>query len=218
MPPSKPQPYAESLAAIPIRINVAGTVGKTSVASLIGGILRERGIATVARLSGERSVLVLPDGTEEPLPAAPNDVLRTLRVLIRAADVSARGIVNECPGNGLRPDERLIRPTLTVITTASCPDGTVASPEGTVNGFHVPRGGALVTADRNVALILGPGVLAEGGTISLSSPSLDPFVDSPEEAANLGLARRVAEILGIPRSIAARSLSNGRRRDAVTLG
>ncbi len=59
--------HQRHLAAIPIRIHVNGTRGKSSVVRLIAGGLRESGIATCAKTTGTRARMILPDASEYPI-------------------------------------------------------------------------------------------------------------------------------------------------------
>ena len=56
--------HRRALRAVPVRILVNGTRGKTSVTRLIAAILREAGVRTWAKATGTQAVYILPDGTE----------------------------------------------------------------------------------------------------------------------------------------------------------
>jgi poly-gamma-glutamate synthase PgsB/CapB len=53
--------------AIPLRICVSGTRGKSSVTRLITAALRESGMFVLARTTGAKPVLIFPDGSEEEI-------------------------------------------------------------------------------------------------------------------------------------------------------
>ncbi|MEI6197433.1 MAG: poly-gamma-glutamate synthase PgsB, partial [Verrucomicrobiota bacterium] len=83
--------------AVPIRIHVNGTRGKSSVTRLIWAALREAGIPTVAKTTGAAPRLLLPDGSERPVKrhGKPN-IREQLRTLLLARRLGARAVVLEC--------------------------------------------------------------------------------------------------------------------------
>jgi poly-gamma-glutamate synthase PgsB/CapB len=107
--------------AIPIRVHVNGTRGKSSVTRLIAAGLRAGGVRTVAKTTGSAARYIGPDGSEEPVvrPGPPN-VREQLGVLSRARRERARALVLECMA--IRPDlqwfseHRIIKSTVGVIT------------------------------------------------------------------------------------------------------
>ncbi len=107
--------------AVPIRIHVNGTRGKSTVTRLVAAALREAGIPTLAKVTGTSPRLILPDGRE---PAIERRAAASIReqgwLLRRAARLGARAVVAECMA--VRPDlqwisERaFVRATIGVIT------------------------------------------------------------------------------------------------------
>jgi gamma-polyglutamate synthase len=94
--------------AVPIRIHVNGTRGKTSVTRLIWAALRAAGIPPLAKTTGAAPCLLLPDGTERSLRRRGKANIREqLRTLWLAKRSGARAVVLECmaiapdPGPGL---------------------------------------------------------------------------------------------------------------------
>jgi len=79
-----------------IRIAVTGTRGKSTVTRLIAAGLRESGFTVLAKTTGSKAALVLPDGREEEIPrrGLPS-ILEQKRVLRRAASLGARAMVTE---------------------------------------------------------------------------------------------------------------------------
>jgi len=53
--------------SIPLRICVTGTRGKSSVTRLIASCLREAGLKVIARTTGSRPVIILPDSEEKDI-------------------------------------------------------------------------------------------------------------------------------------------------------
>jgi hypothetical protein len=112
---------ARARRAVPIRIHVNGTRGKSTVTRLIAGALREAGIPTVAKTTGTAARLILPDGSEQPIARrGPANIREQAWFLRRAARLGARAVVVECMA--IRPDlqlvseRRIIRSTIGVMT------------------------------------------------------------------------------------------------------
>ena len=59
--------HRRALRAIPIRIHVNGSRGKSSVTRLLAAALREAGRRTVAKTTGSKARYIHPDGSEEPI-------------------------------------------------------------------------------------------------------------------------------------------------------
>ena len=51
--------------AIPLRIAVTGTRGKSSVTRMLASVLRESGRTVIAKTTGSKAVIILPDGLEK---------------------------------------------------------------------------------------------------------------------------------------------------------
>lgn len=111
------------LAAIPIRIHVNGTRGKSSVVRLIAGGLREGGLTVCAKTTGTLARMILPDASEYPIfrPAGAN-VIEQERIVGIAASYGAEALVIECMA--LQPhlqwlsESRFVKATHGVITNA----------------------------------------------------------------------------------------------------
>ena len=109
--------------AIPIRIHVNGTRGKSSVTRLITAGLRAGGIRTVGKTTGTRARLLFEDGREEPIVrhGKPN-VIEQLKIFRIANQHRAQALVIECMA--IRPElqfvseRRMVRATVGVITNA----------------------------------------------------------------------------------------------------
>lgn len=117
-------------AAVPIRVHVNGTRGKSTVTRLIAGALREGGIRTLAKTTGTTPRLILPDGSEIPVRRrAPASIREQLWLLREAHQSGATALVAECMA--IDPDlqevsERdMIGATIGVITNARLDHGEV---------------------------------------------------------------------------------------------
>jgi poly-gamma-glutamate synthase PgsB/CapB len=99
---------------------VTGTRGKSTVARLIAAGLRESGRPVLAKTTGSRPVIILPDGKEEEIARTGlPSVLEEKRILRRGANLGALALVTELMS--IRPESaavesRLLQPQLLIIT------------------------------------------------------------------------------------------------------
>jgi poly-gamma-glutamate synthase PgsB/CapB len=206
--------HVSALSAIPIRIFVNGTRGKSSVTRLVAAALRQHGIVTLAKTTGTAARLILPSGEDEILPRhGPPNIRELMRSMGRARRMRAGAVVFECmavdPQLQRVAEDRIMQSTITVVTNARLDHTDVqgsSAPE-IAAGFAVRRGGTLVTSDPIVARVLGTKVEASGGRVQLVS---EEAVDSGdlegmrylEHRENVAIALAVAELAGVPRSTA----------------
>ena len=149
--------------AVPIRIHVNGTRGKSTVTRLIWSALREAGIAAMAKTTGTEPRLLLPDGTERPLQRrAPASIREQLQLLRAARRHHARAIVVECmaldPELQWVSEHRMVRATIGVVTNVR-PDHVEIMGEGDASiaaclANTIPPGGVMVAGDEGVARLL----------------------------------------------------------------
>jgi len=106
-----------------LRICVTGARGKSSVTRLLAAALREAGFKVLAKTTGSRPMLLLPDGSEVEINRRGRpSVLEQLKVMRRAADLSADVVVAELMS--IRPEtlniesQRIFKPNILLITNA----------------------------------------------------------------------------------------------------
>ncbi|MDH4198625.1 MAG: Mur ligase family protein, partial [Candidatus Aminicenantes bacterium] len=81
---------------VPRRVCVTGSRGKSSVTRLIAAALREDGEVVLAKTTGSKPVLILPDGTEREIRRAGAPSLLEQKHLLRLASrLGARTLVAE---------------------------------------------------------------------------------------------------------------------------
>lgn len=206
-------------AAIPIRIHVNGTRGKSSVTRLIAGGLRGAGRSTLAKVTGTRPRVILPEGREVPVfrPAGAH-LLEQLRVLRAAADRRVEALVVECMAVDPRlqsvSEQRIVHATHGVITNAR-PDhldvmGPTPRDVALALAGTVPMAGVLFTCEVLHLDVLAA-VAARNGTrlvavtpemvAAISAEDLAGF-DHLEHPENVALALAVLADLGVSRSVA----------------
>lgn len=107
--------------AVPIRIHVNGTRGKSSVTRLIAAGLRAGGIRTFAKTTGTEARMIFDDASEMKIPRPGRaNVIEQLMVFRTAARRKAKAIVIECMA--LQPhiqwlaEHRIVHSTCGVIT------------------------------------------------------------------------------------------------------
>jgi poly-gamma-glutamate synthase PgsB/CapB len=107
--------------AVPLIITVTGTRGKSTVARMIGSVLRESGRSVLVKTTGTEAQLVLPDGSIEDVrrKGGPT-VLEQKAVLRRAAELKAEVLVAEImsiESENHRIESRgILQPDIVVIT------------------------------------------------------------------------------------------------------
>ncbi|MCD6346966.1 MAG: hypothetical protein J7L96_06035, partial [Bacteroidales bacterium] len=109
------------LRAVPFRISVTGTRGKTTVVRMVAGILRQAGYTVLAKTTGTEAKYILPDGSEEPIKriGLPN-ILEQKKLIKKAAELKVDYLVTEImsihPENHYAETHKLIKPHFTIIT------------------------------------------------------------------------------------------------------
>ena len=206
---------AKGRTALPTRIAVTGTRGKSSVVRLIAAGLRAGGKRVAAKTTGSRAVFIAPDGEETPLRRRGRArILEQSGILRRAAGAGAEVLVSEVMS--IRPETyavelgRILRPQILVVTNVRLDHlsdiGTTLEEAALAFAQGVPL-------DSKVFFLLedAPPALASGlrrrGVVIVDSSELD--VDEalrglpyPEWKGNLKLALGVCEALGVARDVA----------------
>ncbi len=90
------QAVLRNVRRVTVRVAVTGTRGKSTVTRLIAAGLKEAGLPVLAKTTGSRTALILPDGREEEIArrGLPT-ILEQKRVLREAAALGVRALVIE---------------------------------------------------------------------------------------------------------------------------
>lgn len=212
--------HLTNLRAVPIRVHVNGTRGKSSVARLIAAGLRAGGVRTVAKTTGSAARYIHPDGTEEPIsrPGPPN-IREQLGIVRRARREGARALVLECMA--IRPDlqwlceHKIAKATVGVITNAR-PDhldvmGPTVDDVAVALAGTVPDGGDLFTAEHERLGTFSRVAETRGTRVHEVLPetadqSLTDGFRYVEHLENVVLALAVCEHLGVPTEVAVQGM------------
>lgn len=208
--------HLANVRAIPARIHVNGTRGKSSVTRLIAGGLRAGGKRTFAKTTGTEPRMIFPDGREEPIPRPGRaNIIEQLGVFRRAADEQCEAIVVECMA--LQPhiqwlaEHRIVKSTIGVITNVRADHLDVMGPTvADVARFlcsTIPPNGTVFTAEHEHLAILEECAKAVGSRVIATSEAevTEEEIRSfsyVEHRENVALALRVAAHCGVPRAAA----------------
>lgn len=205
--------------AIPIRIHVNGTRGKSSVVRLIAAALRAHGLRVYAKTTGALPRLIAPDGAEFPVyrPGLTN-VIEQLRIVGLAAREDAEALVIECMA--LQPplqalcELQIVRSTHGVICNA-WPDHLDVMGPGTRDvalalAGTTPVDATLFTAERDHLTLFEAACRDRGSRLVALGAEEGEAIDEAEmnrfsyieHRENVALALAVAADLGVPRDVA----------------
>ena len=108
--------------AVPLRLHVYGTRGKTGLTRMVLELLRRNGIKALGRTTGDAPIIHNPDGSEQPQKRlGPANIREYLTCLAKARKSGCQALVMECmalspenvfaAGEILRPDQVLLTNT-----------------------------------------------------------------------------------------------------------
>ncbi len=198
---------------IPLRICVTGTRGKSSVTRLIAACLREAGMSVLAKTTGSKPCLILPDGKETEIERLGNpSILEGKKVLKLAAKLDVHAAVMEMMS--IRPEShyaesiQMIRPHILVITNIRKDHLAEMGPseEGIARCFAsaIPaRSTVIVPAEEFYPVFQKKAEYVRAQILYVSSDKLNEDnvwkaeLPANEFEQNIRLARAVAEFLEI---------------------
>lgn len=214
--------HSRNVAAIPIRIHVNGTRGKSSVTRLIAAGLRAGGKKTVAKITGTLPRVVLPDGREAAIIRLQGANIIEQKYIFRyAAEEKPDAIVIECmavnPVFQWITERKFIKSTIAVITNCR-PDhldlmGSTVQSVTLSLANTIPHGKVCYTAEHEHFQMLKKVAdsrkckLHKIRPTDITAEELDGF-HYIEHAENVQLALAVCAEAGIPRDIALKGMQN----------
>lgn len=208
--------HRRNLSRIPIRIQVNGTRGKSSVTRLIAAGLRAGGLRVAAKVTGTRPRFIVGDREEYPVRRIGRaNIAEELRMVRLAKGRGAEALVIECmalvPYYQWVENRLLIRPTHGVITNVRADHLDVMGPTVTDVGRAlantIPGRGRFFTAERGSLLAVLRRAVRPGVEVTVT----DPATVSDEEMAgfsyvehkeNVALALAVCSSCGVAREAA----------------
>lgn len=211
--------HVRNLDSFDFRIHVNGTRGKSSVTRLISAGLRAADLRTCAKTTGTMARMIMPDGAEFSIyrPTRAN-IIEQVRIVRAAAGLKARALVIECMA--LQPllqwlsEEKLVRATHGVITNVRADHLDVMGPGerdvALAMAAVVPRRGKLFTCEDKYLPLLSE-ICRERETelIAIAPEEIDALPQEKmdsfgyiEHRANVALALKVCEDLGLDRQVA----------------
>ncbi len=203
--------------AIPLRIAVTGTRGKTSVTRMLASVLRENGRRVLAKTTGSTAAFILPDGSERLIRRRGRpSILEQKQLVHLAAELGADVVVAEImsihPENHFVEARQLLDPH-TVLVTNFRVDHTAAvggtrEDVARVLALDVPRA-ARVFVPAPECLPTFRAAMAE-----LNAELIEVPLESDE---NVDLVRAAARSLGIDDEVFARGIGRT-RHDIGALG
>ncbi len=208
--------HQRNVSAIPIRIHVNGTRGKSSVTRLIAAGLRAGGKKTLAKITGTLPRVVLPDGREAAIIRLMGaNIIEQKYIFRHAVSENPDAIVIECmavnPVFQWITERKFVRSTISVITNCR-PDhlDLMGSTEQSVAmslSNTIPQGGVCYTAENEHFQLLEKVAKHRHCRIHKIRPTdvtqaeLDKF-HYIEHAENVQLALAVCAEAGVPRDVA----------------
>lgn len=208
--------HQRRIQAIPHRIHVNGTRGKSSVTRLIGAGLRAGGLATLTKVTGTFPRLILSDGSDVPVHRkATASILEQLDIVDFAVARHTEVLVIECmalePAYQRITEEQMIRATLGVFTNVRLDHtdvmGRTLEEVGATMAQTMPRGGRVLTAERqNLPLVRRLAERRGAELVEVGPHGVDdeamagfPYLEHRE---NVALALAVCAELGVDRQLA----------------
>jgi gamma-polyglutamate synthase len=202
--------------AIPLRIAVTGTRGKSSVTRIIASILRESGMRVIAKTTGSQARIVLPDASEIAVRRRGIPSIVEQQGLVRRAarlevDCLVAEIMSIHPENHYVESQQILQPHMVVITNIRS-DHTEAmgkTPEeiAAVFSLDIPEKATVFVLEAESRGQIEARVRDAAGTLIRVPPGLSSRLQclAPESASvefsdNLDLACALAEHLGIAKA------------------
>jgi poly-gamma-glutamate synthase PgsB/CapB len=212
--------HTRNVLAIPIRIHVNGTRGKSSVTRLIAAGLRAGGKTTVAKITGTLPRVVLADGREAAIVRLMGaNIIEQKYIFRHAVSHSPDAIVIECmavnPVFQWITERKFVRSTISVITNCR-PDhldlmGSTVQSVTMCLSNTIPQNGVCYTAENEHFGLLEKVAKSRNCKIHKIRPKdvtqeeLDNF-QYIEHKENVQLALAVCAEAGVPRDVAMRGM------------
>jgi poly-gamma-glutamate synthase PgsB/CapB len=205
--------------AIPIRVHVNGTRGKSTVTRLVWSALREAGVPCLAKTTGTAARVLYPDGTEHPAARrGPANIREQLVALRTARRLGARAVVLECmaldPALQYVSERHIVRSTIGVVTNVRHDHTEIMGNDldaiASTLANTVPVGGVLVVGDPRDAARFDARAAALKTTVVAADPRAPAAGATARPALlaeNIATALAVTRQLGLPDAVALRGFA-----------
>ncbi|MFQ6109344.1 MAG: poly-gamma-glutamate synthase PgsB [Candidatus Aminicenantales bacterium] len=211
------------LRRIPLRICVAGTRGKSSVTRFIASCLREKGLCVLAKTTGSRPTLILPDGSEEELKRRGLPSILEQKSLLQhairlGADVLVCEVMSIRPESGCAETIQIVQPKIIAFTNIRLDHmaqmGSSKEKMAEVFASWIPDGSTVFIPEKECfPVFLKVSRASKSALIRVSEEAFGkisalakefPFFEWRE---NISLALAVAEHLGVERNRALQGMA-----------
>jgi poly-gamma-glutamate synthase PgsB/CapB len=204
------------------RIHVNGIRGKSTVARIIAGMLREHELVTVAKSTGTFAAVINRDGVDEPIQRkGPPTILEQIEICAEYVTPDVDALVIECMA--LKPEyqkvseQMIVRSNIGVLTNVREDHQDVMGetlPEIARSLLSTcPVNGILVTSEQNPEIleIMDEVARTNGSRLIVSDPERitdeeNLGFDYISFKENVTIALTIADIIGIPRDVAIRGM------------
>lgn len=214
---------SRALRCVPRRIAVAGTRGKSGVTRLIAAGLRASGARVLAKTTGSKPMLILPDGSEREIARpGPASIREQVGLVALAARLGADTLVAEMMSIGPEclevESRRILRPGTLAVTNARLDHtdemGRTKGEIARTLGAAFPRGAAVFVPEEELQTAFATAAARAG---SMLRPVVRPANGQGEAGAaplalgefepNVRLARAVLASLGVDEAAARRGIT-----------
>jgi poly-gamma-glutamate synthase PgsB/CapB len=202
---------ARARKAVPLRIAVTGTRGKSTVARMLASVLRMSGRTVLAKTTGSEAALILPDGTEREVRRRGRpSIIEQKRVIRLGARLGADTLVAEIMS--VHPEMHdvetghLVRPTMVMVTNfrVDHPAAQGDTPEAVANvlGLDVLPDAPVLVPEEECLPAFEDRVREAGGKLVRVEPAVESSLSGGEEGRidfrpNLDLVWAAARFLGV---------------------
>ncbi|ELK46407.1 poly-gamma-glutamate synthase PgsB [Halobacillus sp. ACCC02827] len=218
------QQHKKHINALPIRVNVNGVRGKSTVTRLITGVVKEAGYKTIGKTTGTSARMIFWDTPEEqPIKRrAEGPNIREQRMVVKeAADRGAEALISECmavnPDYQVTFQEKMLQANIGVIVNVLEDHMDVLGPtlDEVADSFTatIPYNGHLIVTESPYLDMFRETAQERNTKVIVADDSRIPddfllkfeYMVFPENAS---LALAVAEAIGIDEETAFRGMLN----------
>lgn len=207
---------------IPLRICVTGTRGKSGVVRMIATVLSESGIKVLAKVTGSKPVVILPDGRETAIRRfGPASILEQIRILKLARKLQVDAVVLEImsinPENHYIESCKIINPHIVAITNIRLDHtekmGASRDEIAATIGLTIPRSSMVFVNEDDYFEYFKKIAQQKQATvmtvprINNNGLEIDPKFKEKEFIENIELVLAIADFLGLDRKLSLEALT-----------